>query len=91
MNESGSNIASSGLVKSRSKASKVSHMKRQDLMMEEMWSDRDRLESNRTPKLRADETGDKTTVGVMEIEGFSILESCLGRPASKNQFSRDWA
>jgi len=53
-------------------------------MMEEMRSDRDRLESNRTPRLPADETGDKTTVGVIEIEGFSILDSCLGRPTSKN-------
>jgi hypothetical protein len=36
MNESGSNIASSGLVKNyKSEASKVSHMKRQDLMMED--------------------------------------------------------
>jgi hypothetical protein len=53
-------------------------------MMEEMWSHRDRLESDRTPRLRADETGDKTTIGVIEVEGFSILESCLGRPTSKN-------
>ena len=42
------------------------------------------MESNRTPRFRADETGDKVTVGVMEREGFSILESCLGRPISKN-------
>ena len=28
--------------------------------------------------------GDKVTVGVMEREGFSILESCLGRPINKN-------
>jgi hypothetical protein len=28
--------------------------------------------------------GDKVAVGVMEREGFSILESCLGRPISKN-------
>jgi hypothetical protein len=35
MNESGSNIASSGLVKSRPKASKVSHTKIQDLIMKE--------------------------------------------------------
>ena len=53
-------------------------------MMEEMRSDRDRLESNRTPRFRADVTGDKVTEGVIEREGFSILESCLGRPISKN-------
>jgi hypothetical protein len=52
--------------------------------MEEMRSDRDRLESNRTPRFRADETGDKVTEGVVEREGFSIFESCLGRPISKN-------
>jgi hypothetical protein len=28
--------------------------------------------------------GDKVTEGVMEREGFSIFESCLGRPISKN-------
>jgi hypothetical protein len=50
-------------------------------MMEEMRSDRDRLESNITvPRFRADVTGDKVTEGVIEREGFSILESCLGRP-----------
>ena len=59
-------------------------MKRQDLMMKEMWLNRDRLESNRTPRFQADETGDKVTVGVMEREGFSILESCLWRSISKN-------
>jgi hypothetical protein len=48
-------------------------MKRRDLMMEEMQSDRDRLESNRTPRFRVDETGDKVTEGVMEREGFSIF------------------
>jgi hypothetical protein len=53
-------------------------------MMEEMWSDRDRLESNRTPRFRTDETGVSMTVGVIEREGFSILESCLGRPINKN-------
>jgi hypothetical protein len=53
-------------------------------MMEEMRSDRDRLESNRTPRFRADETGDKVTEGVIEREGFSTLESWLGRPVSKN-------
>jgi hypothetical protein len=53
-------------------------------MMEEMRSDRDRLESNRTPRIRADEMGDKVTEGVMEREWFSILESYLGRPISKN-------
>jgi hypothetical protein len=36
--------------------------------MEEMRSDRDRLESNRTPRFRADETGDKVTEGVTERE-----------------------
>jgi hypothetical protein len=41
------------------------------------------LESNRTPRFRADETGDKVIVGVIEREGFSILASCLGRPISK--------
>jgi hypothetical protein len=29
--------------------------------------------------LRADETGDKVTVGVTEREGFSTVESCFGR------------
>jgi hypothetical protein len=53
-------------------------------MMEEMWSDRDRLESNRTPRFRADETGDKVTEGVIEREGFSISENWLVRPISKN-------
>ena len=53
-------------------------------MMDEMRSDKDRLESNRTPKLRADETGDMVTVEVIDREGFSILESCLGRPKNKN-------
>jgi hypothetical protein len=53
-------------------------------MMEEMRSDRDRLESNKTPIFRADETGDKVTEAVMERGGFSILESYLGRPISKN-------
>jgi hypothetical protein len=52
--------------------------------MEEMRSDRDRLESNRTSRFLADETSDKVTEGVMEREGFSILDSCLGRPISKN-------
>jgi hypothetical protein len=52
--------------------------------MEEMRSDRNRLESNRTPRFRADVTGDKVTEGVIEREGFSILESCLGSPISKN-------
>jgi hypothetical protein len=47
-------------------------------MMEEMRSDRDRYESNRTPRFRADKTGDKVTEGVIEREGFSMLESCLG-------------
>jgi hypothetical protein len=46
--------------------------------------DRDRLESNRTPRFRADETGDEVTVGVMKREGFSILESCMERSISKN-------
>jgi hypothetical protein len=55
-----------------------------------MRSDRHRLESNRTPRLQADETGDKTTEGVMEIGGVSILESCLGRPIQvRIRFSRD--
>jgi hypothetical protein len=49
-----------------------------------MRSDKDRLESNRTPRFRAEETGDKVTARVMEREGFSILESCLRRPISKN-------
>jgi hypothetical protein len=53
-------------------------------MMEEMRSDRDRLESNITPRFRADKTVDMVTEGIMESEGFSILESCLGRPISKN-------
>jgi hypothetical protein len=53
-------------------------------MMEEMRSDRDILESNRTPRFRADEMGDEVTEGVIEKEGFSILESCLVRPISKN-------
>ena len=53
-------------------------------MMEEMRSDRDSLVSNRTPRFRADETSDKVTVGVMDREGLSILESCLGRPISNN-------
>jgi hypothetical protein len=42
------------------------------------------IESNRTPRFRRDETGDKVTERVMEREGFSIFESCLGRPMSKN-------
>ena len=29
-------------------------------------------------------TGDKVTEGVIEREGFSILDSCLGRPISNN-------
>jgi hypothetical protein len=41
--------------------------------MEEMRSDRDRLESNRTPRFRADETGDMTTVGVIEREERRVL------------------
>jgi hypothetical protein len=49
-------------------------------MIVEMRSDRDRLESNRTPRFRADVTGDKVTEGLIEREGFLILESCLGRP-----------
>jgi hypothetical protein len=53
-------------------------------MMEEMRSDRDGLESNRTPRFRVDEMGDKVTEGVMEREGFSIFKSCLGKPISKN-------
>jgi hypothetical protein len=56
-------------------------------MMEEMRSDRDRLESNRTPRFRADVTGGKVIEGVTEREGFSILESCLGRPICKNSVS----
>jgi hypothetical protein len=28
--------------------------------------------------------GDKVTVGVMDTEGLSILESCLGGPVNKN-------
>jgi hypothetical protein len=56
-------------------------------MMEEMWADRDRLESNITRRFRAHETGDKVTTGVMESEGFSILESCLEKPISKNSVS----
>jgi hypothetical protein len=42
-------------------------------MMEEMRSDRDRLESNRTPRFRADETGDKVTEGVIERELLLLL------------------
>jgi hypothetical protein len=53
-------------------------------MMEETRSDRDRLESNRIPRFRADVTGGKVTEGVIEREGFSILESYLGRSISKN-------
>ena len=34
--------------------------------MEAMWSYRDRLESNRTPRLRANEMDDKVTVGIMK-------------------------
>jgi hypothetical protein len=49
-----------------------------------MRSDSDRLESNRTPRFRAHETGDMVTDGIMEREEFSILESCFGRPISKN-------
>jgi hypothetical protein len=52
-------------------------------MMEEMRSDRDRLESKRTSRFRVDETGDKVTEGVIKRDGFSILESCLGRPINK--------
>jgi hypothetical protein len=53
-------------------------------MMEEMWSDSDRLESNRKPRFRADETGISMTVDVIEREGFSILEICLRGPISEN-------
>jgi hypothetical protein len=53
-------------------------------MMKDMRSDTDRLQSNRTPRFRADVTRDKVTEGVIEREGFSILESCLGRPINKN-------
>jgi hypothetical protein len=63
------------------------NMKREDLMMEEMGSDRDRLDSNRTPRFRADEMGDKVTEGVMEREEFSYLETCLRRPISKSSVS----
>jgi hypothetical protein len=45
------------------------------------------LESDRTPRFRVDEKGDKVTVGIMERVGFSIFESCLGRPTRKNSVS----
>jgi hypothetical protein len=59
--------------------------------MEEMWSDKDRLESYRTSKLRADETGDKTTVAVMEIEGSQFWRIVCEDLEVRIQFSRDWA
>jgi hypothetical protein len=43
-------------------------MKKTNLMIVEMRSDRDRLESNRTPIFRADVMGDKVTEGLIERE-----------------------
>jgi hypothetical protein len=57
-----------------------------DLMAEEMWTDRNRLESNRTPRFWAVEKGTRVTVEVMEREALSILESFLGK-TNKWEFS----
>ena len=48
-----------------------------------MWPERDKFESNRTPKFLAWGTGDKVTSEVTFIVGLLSLESCLGRPMSR--------
>ena len=48
-----------------------------------MWPERDKLESNRTPKFLALGTGDKVTSEVTFIVELLSLQSCLGRPMSR--------
>jgi hypothetical protein len=58
-------------------------MRKQDLVIDEMGPERDKLESNRTPKFLAWGTGDRVTSEVTFIDGLLSLESCLGRPMSR--------
>jgi hypothetical protein len=79
MDESGRNIASSGWSRIGLRRQMSLTLKKRDLTMEEMRSDRDRLESNRTTRFQADVTGDNVTEGVIEREGFSIFGKLFGK------------
>ena len=48
-----------------------------------MCSVKEKLQSNMTPRLRADLAGDSVTSG-SESVGWSSLASCLGWPMSRN-------
>ena len=52
--------------------------------IDEMCFDRERLESKMKPRLRAEETGLRMVSEERVRVGFEILESCTGRPISKN-------
>jgi len=52
--------------------------------IEEMCLERERLESKMKPRLRAEVTGLRMVSEEMVRVGFEILESCTGRPISKN-------
>ena len=57
---------------------------KQDLDTEEIWSDMVRNESNMTPRLRAQSEEEIVTLEGMRRAASDTLESCLGRPISKN-------
>ena len=57
---------------------------RQDLEIADMWSVKERLESNMTPRLWADLAGESVTLSESDNIGWSSLESCLGWPMRRN-------
>jgi len=63
--------------------------RKQDLETEEIWSDMVSDESNMTPRLRAESDGLIVTLESMWRVASETLESCLGRPISKNSVL-DW-
>ena len=52
--------------------------------IEKMCLENERLESKMKPRLRAEVTGLRMVSEEMVRVGFEILESCTGRPISKN-------
>ena len=53
---------------------------KQFLETEEMWSERERLESRMKPRFRAEGKGFRMTFWETQREGLLILASCTGRP-----------
>ena len=52
--------------------------------MYEMWSEKERFESNITPRFLAEATGLMEVLEGMDREGLSILASWVARPMSRN-------